>query len=105
MILLNVITEKESQAIEIVDFLITENLILEAVMLEKVTIRKKSEEGKIASKTQTLIMGKTKALLFNKIDELLKAKYPESMPVIYAVPIVHMDWEQSKKLVSEVAKI
>ena len=50
-------------------------------------------------------MGKTKALLFNVIDQLLKEKYPHKMPIIYSLPIVHMDWEQSKELVNEVVKV
>lgn len=50
-------------------------------------------------------MGKTKALLFNTIDELLKEKYKDNMPVIYSLPIVNMDWEQSKNLVNDVAKV
>mgnify|MGYP003639716305 CR=1 FL=1 len=105
MILLHIISDEEKQAIEIVDFLMEENLLLEAVLLEKVTVRKKKQSGKPESTTQTLIMGKTKGLLFNRIDQMLKDKYQEKMPIIYSTPIVHIDWEQSKKLVNEVAKI
>jgi hypothetical protein len=105
MILLHIISDEEEQAIEIADILMEQNLLLEAVLLEKVTVRKKTLEGNPISTKQTLIMGKTKALLFTSIDEMLKARYKEKMPVIYSTPIVHMDWEQSKELVSEVAKI
>ncbi|MDF1673731.1 MAG: hypothetical protein P1U41_09505 [Vicingaceae bacterium] len=105
MILLHIISDEEEQALEIVDILMEQNLLLEAVLLEKVTVRKKTKEGNPISISQTLIMGKTKALLFTSIDELLKVRYKEKMPVIYSTPIVHMDWEQSKELVNEVAKI
>lgn len=104
MILLHIISDEEEQAIEITDFLIENNLILDAVLLEKVAVRKK-EKGITKSTSKTLVMGKTKALLFTSIDEMLKNKYKEKMPVIYSTPIVHMDWEQSKELVNEVAKI
>ena len=104
MILLHIISDEEEQAIEITDFLIENNLILDAVLLEKVAVRKK-EKGTTKSTSKTLVMGKTKALLFTSIDEMLKNKYKEKMPVIYSTPIVHMDWEQSKELVNEVAKI
>ena len=50
-------------------------------------------------------MGKTKALLFNTIDELLREKYPNNMPTLFSIPIVHMDWEQADELVKETAKI
>lgn len=104
MILLHIISDEEEQAIEITDFLIENNLILDAVLLEKVAVRKK-EKGTPKSTSQTLVMGKTKALLFSTIDQLLKEKYGSKMPIIYSTPIVHMDWEQSKELVNEVAKI
>ena len=105
MILLHIITDKEDQAIEIVDFLLDKKMLLEAVLLEKVTVRKKKGTENPISSSQTLVMGKTKALLFNTIDELIKEKYPDNMPIIYSTPIVHMDWDQSKELVNEVAKI
>jgi hypothetical protein len=105
MILLHVISDDEQQAIEIVDFLMEENLLLEAVCLEKVLVRKKKDSGKPESVNRTLIMGKTKSLLFNRIDEMLKDKYQDKRPVIYSIPIVQMDWEESKKLVDEVAKV
>jgi len=100
MILLHILSNEEDQANDIVDFLTEENLILEAVLLEKVSVRKK--EG---NSNQTLIMGKTKALLFNTIDIMLKEKYKEKMPVIYSLPIVNMDWEQSKNLTEDIRKV
>jgi hypothetical protein len=104
MILLHIISEEEQQAIAIVDFLMEENLLLEAVCLEKVLVRRKNKEGRPESVTQTLIMGKTKALLFNTIAQMLRDKYQTNCPVIYSIPIVQMDWEQSKQLVNEVSK-
>jgi hypothetical protein len=104
MILLHIISEEEQQALEIVDFLMEENLLLEAVCLEKVLVRKKNKLGNPESVKQTLIMGKTKALLFNAIAQTLQDKYQENCPVIYSVPIVQMDWEQSKQLVNEVSQ-
>ena len=105
MILLHIISDDEEQAIEIVDFLMEESLLLEGVISEKVLVRKKETFGKSESVAQTLIMGKTKALLFNTIDEILRDKYKKNCPVIYAIPIVQMDWEQSKQLVNEVSKV
>ena len=103
MILLHIISDDEEQAIEIANFLIEKDLILDATLLEKVSIRKKIN-NQIESMNKTLIMGKTKAILFDVINELLKEKYKENMPVIYSLPIVFMDWEESKELANEVAK-
>ena len=105
MILLHIISDDEKQAIEIVDFLMEKSLLLEGVISEKVLVRKKGTSGKPESVAKTLIIGQTKALLFNIIDEILRDKYQENFPVIYAIPIVQMDWEQSKQLVNEVSKV
>jgi uncharacterized protein involved in tolerance to divalent cations len=103
MILLHIISDDEEQAIEIANFLIEKDIILDATLLEKVSIRKKIN-NQIESMNKTLIMGKTKAILFDVINELLKEKYKENMLVIYSLPIVFMDWEESKELANEVAK-
>lgn len=105
MVLLHIITDDENQANEIVDFLTLKKLILEAVMLEKVVVRKRDVNNKACHEKQIMIMAKTKALLFNHIDELLQKKYPKKMPVLYSLPIVNMDWDQVNQLVKETAKI
>ena len=105
MILLHIITEDEKQAIEIVDLLLKEIIILEAVLLEQVAVRKKMLSGKLVTQSHTLTMGKTKALLFNTIDNLLKERYEQNMPVIYSTPIVHMDWEESTLLQSRLEQV
>lgn len=105
MILLHIISDDEKQAIEIVDFLMEKNLMLDAVVLEKVMVRRMKDTAKPESVTRQLIIGKTKALLFNTISEILKEKYNDKRPVSYSIPIVQMDWEQSNKLVNEVIKV
>ena len=105
MILLHIITTEENQALEIADYLIEEKLILEAVVFETVIVREKSKEGHFKSVKKIMIMGKTKSLLFNYIDEKLREKYSDKMPVLYSVAIVNMDWEQSNLLINKTAKI
>lgn len=104
MILIHILSKDEDQAIEIVDFLMEEKLILDAVMMEKVFRREKNSEGVIETKEQTLIMGKTKALLFVDIDKRLRSKFKEKMPALYSIPIVNMDWEQANELINETVK-
>lgn len=105
MILLHILTNSQSQAIEIADYLIDNKMILEAVIVEQVAIRKKNSSGQNEMVKQVLVMGKTKALLFNDIDLELRKKYPDNMPVIYSIAIVNMDWEQSKLLIDNTAKV
>lgn len=104
MILIHIVTESKQQADEITEFLINEKLILNAFITEDLFHRKKTGE-EISNVKSVLIMGKTKALLFNTIDELLREKYPNNMPTLFSIPIVHMDWEQADELVKETAKV
>lgn len=105
MILIHIVSNDENQANEIVDFLTLEKLVVDAVLFEKVTVRKRDKLGVLQNKQQIMIMAKTKALLFNHIDELLQQKYPLNMPVIYSLPILNMDFNQVNELVNETAKV
>ena len=105
MVLLHILTKNEKKANEIVDYLLSKKMIMNAILLEKVKIRKKTKIGLIQNEEQIMIMAKTKALLFTSIDTLLKQKYREEMPVLYSVPIVHMDWDQADELMQETAKV
>lgn len=105
MIKIHIICKEESQAIEIADFLIDEKLILDAVLIDKVSIREKNKQGKFVTLRQTLMMGRTKGLLFQEIDRQLRLKFEDNMPVLYSVPIVDMDWEQASVLISKTAKV
>jgi uncharacterized protein involved in tolerance to divalent cations len=105
MILLHIITKSKSQANEITDYLIEERLILDAVILEKVGVREKSNDGSVVAVKKIMIMGKTKSLLFPYIDQKLRERYPDNMPVLYSVAIVNMDWEQANELIQETAKV
>ncbi len=104
MILIHIITDSQQQADEISELLINEKLILSAFITEEIIHRKKVNDV-VTSFKNILLTGKTKALLFNSIDELLREKYPNNMPTLFSVPIVHMDWEQADELVKETAKI
>ena len=66
--------------------------------------RKNNGKGTHSSQ-QILLMGKTKSLLFVEIDRTLRERYPDDLPVIYAVPIAGMDWEQADRLISGTAKV
>jgi len=105
MVLLHILTENEKKANEIVDYLLSKKMIINAILLEKVKVRKKTKVGLIQNEEQIMIMAKTKALLFTSIDTLLKQKYQEEMPVLYSVPIVHMDWDQADELMQETEKV
>lgn len=97
MILVHILTNDQKLGEEIADFLVTDRLVVDALITSGVK-RSRNDSGEVISETQTLIRGKTKALLFDTIDQILKKKYGSRLPTIYSVPIVHMDWEQSAEL-------
>lgn len=105
MVLIHIITKDRERALEIGDYLMNEKLLLDAVIDDNVLVREMEESGKINNQTGTRLMGRTKALLFNYIDSKLRELYPKDMPILYSVPIVHMDWEQSHQLINKTAKV
>nr|WP_299339007.1 divalent cation tolerance protein CutA [Allomuricauda sp.] len=104
MVLIHICCQSASQAEEIVDFLLEEKLVLDALVSDKL-LYKYSNNGKKQGFEQTLIMCTTKALLFTKINRRIKNKYPKSTPMVYAMPIVYMDQGQEKKLKNRTEKV
>ena len=105
MVLIHIITKYPERAYEIADLLIEQKLLLDAVIDDKVFVREKHECGEFRTDVRIRLMGRTKALLFDEIDKKLRETYPDDMPLLYSVPIVHMDWEQSDQLISNTAKV
>ena len=57
----------------------------------------KSDRNEIETVLTNLLIGRTRAMLFSTIENLLKNKYGDKIPVIYGMPIVNMDVKHSKK--------
>ena len=104
MILIHISCETSKQANAIVDFLIDEKLMLNALVSDNL-LHKQLDCGKRSSQPHYLIMGTTKALLFQKINQRVRAAYPENTPLIYAMPIVYMDDTQTTQLKTETEKV
>lgn len=95
MVLLHIISNDRQQSDEIAHLLVKENLVLSAVTFQPVSVRKKRKNGEVGESDQTLLIARTKGLLFNTIETHLREIYPTSMPVIYSMPIVNMDWQEA----------
>jgi len=104
MIQLRVSSKSEKQILEIAELLIKEHYAIDLNILPNHK-RLSLENGKIVTNELFLLTGKTKGLLFTSIDKLLNEKYPNDLPEIYSLPIVHMDWEQSKQLTEEIKSV
>ncbi|WP_343488107.1 hypothetical protein [Allomuricauda sp. d1] len=104
MILVHIICKTKTQALDIVDVLINEKLVLDAMISDKLLF-KQLKSGEMKSHERVLVMGTTKALLFNTINKIISGKYTDSPPLIYAMPIVYMDAEQTEELQQETIKV
>ncbi|MFT6868302.1 MAG: hypothetical protein ACJA08_003152 [Cyclobacteriaceae bacterium] len=105
MVLIHIISKNEQQTVEIADQLLKQKLILNAVITKNIMVRTRLTSGQISNDQQFLLLGETKALLFNKIDSILRDKYMKSMPLLYSIPIVNMDWEQADRLISNTLQV
>lgn len=98
MVLLHIISNDRQQTDEIADLLVKENLALSAVTIQSVSVREKRKNGEVGESDHTLLIARTRGLLFNTIQTRLRDIYPTSMPVIYSIPIVNMDWHEADGL-------
>lgn len=105
MILAHIIVRDIEQTMDIIKVLIAHDLIFNACISTKNVYEKNKDNGSLEHYEQTLIIGKTKAMLFSKINDLLKIKYPNTMPLLYAIPIVYMDEEQTDLLRHRTASV
>ncbi len=105
MISLTIIAKTLEQGNEIVSLLLKKRLIIEGTMQTKSKCFRLDAKKNILETNSVILICTTKSLLFTRIDTLLKERYKDDMPVLYSVPIVNMDWEQSKKLIEETKNV
>ncbi len=104
MVLVHIICESKRQALNIVDVLIEERLMLDAMISDKLLF-KRLKSGETESHERTLVMGTTKALLFKTIDQRIKKVFTSTPPLVYAMPIVYMNARQTQELQAETQKV
>ena len=99
MMSLTLISKSQEQADEIAKYLIKEKLVIEANLIPGTQCYRLAPNNEIVTQKTVSLICTTKSLLFDKIDKHLKETYGPDMPTMYSVPVVNMDWEQSKILV------
>jgi uncharacterized protein involved in tolerance to divalent cations len=105
MILAHIIAKNKKQALQIIAVLLEKKLLLHAAISKKTVFKNIDNQLQLKKQKQTLIIGKTKGLLFNSINQELKNRFSENMPMLYAVPIIYMDEEIATILRSSTAKV
>ncbi len=104
MIFLRISSPNESVVEQIAELLLKERLVIN-VNIKRNIERLGLVDDKRFSERTTLMTSKTKGLLFPNIDELIRDKFPEDSLEIYSLPIIHMNWEDSKQLREKVQEV
>ena len=104
MIQITILTTDGITAVRMAEFLVEENLVINAKLTEKVQQYNKTKTG-VTLESRFMISTLTKGLLFPVIEKRLKETFPKNEIEFHAVPIVNMDWEQSERLVTVIGKI
>lgn len=104
MMLLNVMTTTASQAREIALDLLENKLIAQATIGEK-EVFEANDQHELMSSQRFVVKGISKALLFDKINKLLRNKYKESMPTLFAEPLIYIDSEQNESFLERIVKV
>lgn len=87
MIIVNIIQSDENKALEISDFLLSNQYALHT----HIDINKIYQDGKMLNTIRLFFI--TKSLLFDLIDAEVRKKFYSNDLVIYASPVVHLGKE------------
>lgn len=104
MILVHISCTSSKQATDVADFLIDQKLMLDAMISDKMHY-KQLDHGEKVSLPRFLVMGTTKALLFSRINRIISEKYKNEVPLLYAMPIIYTDEDQTNQLRYETEKV
>jgi len=102
---LQIVSESELLLNEIADYLLTEELIANAMLSSDVVFKMKQTDGSIRNSTQYVLKGISKSLLFGEINDRLRERYGEKMPLLYSEPIILIDPEHYKVILDKVTKV
>ncbi|MBX2827772.1 MAG: hypothetical protein KTR22_06395 [Flavobacteriaceae bacterium] len=104
MMSLQVVSENIVLLQEVADFLLEEGLVANALLSNESEYRFHGESG-IESKKVFLLKCISKSLLFSLINERLREKYGDRMPLVYSEPIIMIDPEQRDDLLARLTKV
>jgi uncharacterized protein involved in tolerance to divalent cations len=104
MILLRISAPDEQVIEKAAQLLLTESLAID-LNLKRQAQRIVLEKGKLKSEPLFILTGKTKALLFSVIEKKFHDLFGNTMPELYSLPIVNMEWKQAEVLAEKIRKI
>ncbi len=101
MILLQIVSRSEEKIDRIAKILLEEKLGIDLNITRNMERINFINNEKVLSAVH-LLTAKTKAVLFPQIDTRLRDEFGDSIPEVYSLPIIHMDWLQAEELMSDV---
>ena len=105
MMILQILSKDEAQVQEIADYLLKEELIANAMLPEAIQVKTKSDDGTIANSKQYRLQGISKSLLFQEINNRLKQRFGDSMPLLYSEPIILIDPVHQDMILESITKV
>lgn len=105
MITIHIITNSETQATQIAEWMLREKLVYQNVDIDYQDTFVLNDHGKLDKSKTFKLQARSKALLFATIEEGLLSKYGSNSPFLYSTPIVGMDSVRSKELVETLRKM
>ncbi len=102
MIILKILLDKRSEAEKAISSLMDKDLIFDAFLYPTEHLNQKSKEK--PPQPKFMVEARTRALLFAELKQEIRRMYPDKKPPVFAVPIVYMDAEQTKKLKKKTKK-
>lgn len=104
MIQLHLMSKDRKMLMELGKLLLQKNLAID-VTLQSESERLELKEGELKNTAITRLTAKTKSLLFNQIETLFKEQLLSGKLEMFSVAIVHMNWEEAKRLSKEVEPV
>ncbi len=105
MVLLTIKSKSLEQGEEIIKLLLEKKFVFDITIQKHTNCFQLNKASEIIESNSAVLTCITKGLLFSQIYNLLKEKYGKNKPLIYSVPIVNMDWEQSRILIDKTIHI
>lgn len=99
MVNLQIITPDQHTANAIIDHLLNQKYVLEAILVENVFRKRLINEQEIKTENGYLIKALAKALLFKEINDYIKTKFKDADVIVYSIPIVDMDLNAQHALI------
>lgn len=99
MVKVYIIPKSKSQTDEIVAFLLQSKYLLTTMLIENVELANLDDNNQTQRRKRNIVTGIIRSLQFNALNEGLRKKYKDHMPLLYSVPITHMDPEQADMII------